>query len=205
MPPFPLGRDDHNEVTATGHKRTILINESQTTATDMEVLKMKLKLFSLGTLMLCTSLASNAATISDTSPVAVANKFVDALQHQRYKDAATLFVPGGVGDINATEHALQRIDDSLGGLSTIHPIATLADGKTIKLEVGTHQNTPLKFQKFVQVRYVSTANDGQPVFYELNLTADHMPPQILSVALHFPAADTKSFKRANQFVSAINY
>jgi len=173
------------------------------TATDMGILRMKLKLFSLGALVLCTSLASNAATGGDVNITAVASKFVDALQHQRFEDAAALFAQGERGDITTTEHTLKRIDDSLGGFATIHPIATLPDGKSIKLEVTAHQNTPLKVQRFVQVRYVSTASDGQPVFYELNLTADGMPPQILSFALHFPATDTQSSKRANQFVSTI--
>ncbi|MQA21610.1 hypothetical protein [Rugamonas rivuli] len=166
---------------------------------------MKLKLFSLGTLVLCTSFASNAATSSDINTTAVASKFIDALQHQRYEDAAVLFAQGERGDIIATEHTLKRIDDSLGGFSTIHPIATLPDGKSVKLEVIAHQHMQREIQKFVQVRFVSTASDGQPVFYELNLTADGMPPQILSFALHFPATDTQSYKRANELVSTINH
>ena len=165
---------------------------------------MKLKLFSLGALVLCTSVASNGATNADASSIAVANRFVDALQHQRYRDAALMFVPAEMGDITATEHTLKRIADSLGGFSTLHPIEALPDGRSVKLAVTGNQNTALKIQKFVQVRYVSTARDGQPVFYELDLTPDGTPPQILSFGLHFPTTDTQSSKRANQLVRTIN-
>lgn len=172
---------------------------------DWDLLRMKFKLFSLYTLMLCASVTSNAATNGGVSTTAVANKFVDALQHQRYRDAAAMFAPGeGAGDIATTEHTLRRIDDSLGGFSSMHPIDALPDGKSIKLEVAAHQNRTMKVPKFVQLRYVSTAGDGEPVFYELNLTADGMPAQILSFGLHFPATNTQSLKRANQLVTTIN-
>ncbi|WP_212592393.1 hypothetical protein, partial [Janthinobacterium sp. TND4EL3] len=65
-------------------------------------------------------------------------------------------------------------------------------------------NRTMKVPKFVQLRYVSTAGDGEPVFYELNLTVDGVPAQILSFGLHFPATDTQSLKRANQLVTTIN-
>ncbi|MYM24667.1 hypothetical protein GTP46_18685 [Duganella sp. FT135W] len=166
---------------------------------------MKLKLFILGALVLCTSIAANAANSDDVSISAVANRFVDALQHQRYRDAAAMFVPRGREDITTTEHALQRIDDGVGSFSTLHLVAALPDGRSVKLEVAAYQNAPLDAQKFVQLRYVSTASDGQQVFYELNLTADGMPPQILSFGLHLPTADTQSSKRANQLVNTIKH
>lgn len=175
------------------------------TVTDREIPKMKLKLLILAFLVVCTSFASNAATNDDISTTAVANKFVNALQHQRYKEAAALFAQEGLGDISTTEHALKRIDNSLGGFATMHPIATLPAGQSVKLEISSHHNAPLAVQKFVQVRYVSTAVDGKPVFYELNLTADGVAPQILSLALHFPVTDTQSSTRANQFVNTINH
>lgn len=115
-----------------------------------------------------------------------------------------MFVTEATGDMRRTEYTLERVDESLGGFSTIHPVATLPDGKSVKLEVQTHKNIPVKVQRFVQVRYASIASDGQPVFYELNLTADNMPPKVLSFGLHFPATDAQSTKRANQLLSAIN-
>lgn len=158
---------------------------------------MTLKLLSLAALLLSTSIASATGT-SD-----VAHRFVDALQHQRYKEAAAMFAPGTAENTAATERTLQRIDSSLGGWSTLHPVATLPDGKSVKLEVAAQPRASTNGQKFVQLRYASTASDGQPVFYELNLTPDGVPPQILSFGLHFPAADTRSSQRANQLVAAI--
>jgi hypothetical protein len=115
-----------------------------------------------------------------------------------------MFALADTRDSLATERTLERIDDSLGGFSTMHPIPTLPDGKSVRLEVPAHKPIASKIQKFVQVRYASIASDGQPVFYELNLTADNTPPQVLSFALHFPASDAQSTKRANELVSVIN-
>lgn len=165
---------------------------------------MKYNIASLAVLVVCTSVASHAAAYDDVSPAMVADKFVGALQHQRFKDAAEMFAPETTPNIVATERALRRVEASLGGFSTIRPVATLPDGKSIRLEVPVHKNTPFKVQQFVQVRYASTANDGQPVFYELNLTADNMPSKVLSFRLHLPATDAKSTKRANQLVTVIN-
>lgn len=165
---------------------------------------MKFNLVNLGALMVCASVVSHAAAAADVSPVMVADRFVDALQHQRYKDAAALFAPEPTQKAGTTERALKRVDDSLGGFSTIHSVATLPDGKSIRLEVPRHKNLPFKVQNFVQVRYASTASDGQPVFYELNLSADNTPPQVMSFRLHLPATDAKSSKRAYQLAAVIN-
>lgn len=164
---------------------------------------MKFSLSSIGALLLCISITAHAAEASSLSPVATAGKFVDALQHRHYKEAASMFAPGQAQDSSATERTLKRIDESLGGLSTMHPIPTLPDGKTIKLEVPAHRTMVAKVQKFRQVRYASTASDGQPVFYELNLTSDDTSPQVLSFGVHFPAADAQSTARANHLVSLI--
>ena len=165
---------------------------------------MKFCLVGLGALMLCTSVASHAAVNGDPSPAMVAGQFVDALQHQRFQDAAAMFAPGPGHNAGVTERTLQRVDDSLGGFSTIHPVATLPDGKSIKVEVPARKNVPGKVEKLIQVRYASTARDGQAVFYELNLTAGNMPSRVLSFGVHFPATDAQSTKRANQLVNAIN-
>ena len=114
-----------------------------------------------------------------------------------------MFAPGQVQDSSVTERTLKRIGESLGGLSTMHLIPTLPNGKTIKLEIPAHKTIVSKVQKFLQVRYASTATDGQPVFYELNLTAGETPTQILSFGVHFPASDVQSTARANHLVSLI--
>jgi hypothetical protein len=164
---------------------------------------MKFSLPSVGAFLLCISVTAHAAETGRLSPVVTADKFVDALRHQHYKEAASMFAPGQGQDSSVTERTLERIDESLGGLSTMHPIPTLPDGKTIKFDVLAHKTVVSKVQKFLQVRYASTASDGQPVFYELNLTADNTPPQILSFGVHFSASDAQSTERANHLVSLI--
>lgn len=164
---------------------------------------MNFSLSSIGALLLCISITAHAAEASSLSPATTAGKFVDALQHRHYKEATSMFALGQVQDSSATERTLKRIGESLGGLTTMHPIPTLPDGKTIKLEVPTHRSVVAKVQKFRQVRYASTASDGQQVFYELNLTSDDTSPQVLSFGVHFPAADAQSTARANHLVSLI--
>ncbi|GJI94656.1 hypothetical protein RugamoR57_13740 [Duganella caerulea] len=134
---------------------------------------MRFKVISLAALALFTSTVSHAAANGGVSPDRAAGQFVDALQHQRFKEAAAMFTPEATQN---AERTLKRAGDSLGGFATMHPVATLPDGKSIKLEVPAHEGAA---RKFVQFRYASTASDGQPVFYELNLTADGMPPKVL--------------------------
>lgn len=159
---------------------------------------MRFKIIGLAALALFTSTVSHAAANGGASPDRVAGQFVDALQHQRFKEAAAMFAPEATQN---AERTLKRADDSLGGFAAMHLVATLPDGKSIKLEVPAHKGVA---QKFVQFRYASTASDGLPVFYELNLTAGSMPPKVVSFALHLPANDAPSTKRADQLVSAIN-
>jgi hypothetical protein len=165
---------------------------------------MKFSLPSVGALLLYISVTAHAAETGGLSPATAAGKFVDALQHQHFKEAAAMFAPGQAQDSLATEHTLKRIDESLGGFSTMHPVPTLPNGRSIKLEVPAHKTVRPKVQRFLQVRYSSTASDGQPVFYELNLTADNSPPQVLSFNVHFPASDAQLTARASHFVSLID-
>jgi len=164
---------------------------------------MTFRLASLGAIALCTSLASDAIAYDDIAPAEIADQFVAALQHHRFKDAAALFAPEAAHDTAATALALQRIDDSMGGFSTMHPTATPPDGRTIKLEVPARSNVTFNVRKSVQVRYASTARDGTPVFYVVDLTADSKP-QVLSFGLHLPAADAQSARRATRLISAID-
>ena len=163
---------------------------------------MKFSLASFGVIALCTSLASHAIAYDDITPAEIADQFVAALRHHRFNDAAALFAPEATRDTAATALTLKRIDDRVGGFSTMHPTTKPPNGRTIRLEVPARKNVPFTVQKFVQVRYVSTASDGTPVFYEVDLTGDSKP-QVLSFALHLPAADAQSTKRAERLVSAL--
>jgi hypothetical protein len=100
---------------------------------------MKFSIPSVGALVLCITVTAPAAETGRLSPATTAGKFVDALQHQHFKEAAAMFAPGQAYDALATERTLKRIDESLGGFSTTHPISTLPDGKSIKLEVPAHK------------------------------------------------------------------
>lgn len=164
---------------------------------------MKFSLPSVGALVLCISFTAHAAESGDLSPATTADKFVDALRHQHYKEASAMFAPAQAQDSSARERTLKRIDESLGGLSAMHPIQSLPEGKTIKLEIPAHRFMASKVHKFLQVLYASTASDGQPVFYELNFSADDTPPQVLSFGVHFPASNAQSTIRANHLVSLI--
>lgn len=98
---------------------------------------MNLKLFSIGVVMLWISIVTNVTKSENVSINLVANRSVDALQHQRYRDAAAMFVQSSAEGISITERTLKRIDDSLGGFSTLHPVSTLPDGKSVRLDVAT--------------------------------------------------------------------
>lgn len=158
---------------------------------------MKFTLRSVSALLLCISVTAHAAATGDFSPDTTASKFADALQHKDFKKAAAMFAPGQAQDLLLTERTLTMIDEALGGFSAMRLVPTLPDGKSIKLTVPAQKSTAPKTWKFLQFRYASTASDGQPVFYELNLTADDTPPRVLSFSVCFPVSDEQSTARAN--------
>lgn len=165
---------------------------------------MNVSMASLVALMLCTSVTARAAVNAEAGPAVVASRFVDALHHHRFKDAAHMFAPGARRDAGLIERDLQRIDDQLGGFAALHSVAALPNGKSVRVQISADGTPSSNGQKFAQLRYVSTARDGQPVFYELNLTADKMMSRILSLGLHFPGTAPGSSERANQMVNAIH-
>jgi hypothetical protein len=165
---------------------------------------MKFSIPSVSALVLCISVTAHAAATGDHSSATIAGKFVDALKHRHFKEAAEMFAPGRTQDFMATERTLERIDETLGGFSTMHPVPNLPEGKSIRLEIPAHTAIMPKIQKFLQIRYASTASDGQPVFYELNLTADDTPPQVLSFNVHFPASTAQSTAHANALTRLIS-
>ncbi|KGF80115.1 hypothetical protein IA69_20050 [Massilia sp. JS1662] len=165
---------------------------------------MRFRSATFGAIALCASLASHAHATDDASRAAVAGKFIAALQHQRFQEAAALFSPEVTKDTAATAQTLKRIDDTVGGFSTMQPMAQTLEGKTIRLQVPPRKNTLFSVQKSIQFRYASTAGDGKPVYYEVHLTPGDRPPQVLWLTLQFPAADAQSAQRANRLAAAIN-
>jgi len=69
---------------------------------------MRFILFGLGILVLFASVTSQAAGNGSASPAVVADDFVDALKHHRFKDAAAMFAPEAVQDTGGTERTLMR-------------------------------------------------------------------------------------------------
>lgn len=165
---------------------------------------MKSCLPSVCALVLCMSVTADAAATGDHSPATTAGKFVDALKGQRFDNAAAMFAPGEAADALATERMLARVGQTVGGFSAMQAIPTLPAGKSIKFAVPAHRTIAPSMQRFLQIRYASTASDGRPVFYELNLSAGDRPPQILSFDIHFPASGAESTARANKLVKLIS-
>lgn len=164
---------------------------------------MRFRSATFGAIALSTLLACHANTHDDASRAVIAGKFVAALQHQRFQEAGALFAPEATRDPAATALVLKRIDDRVGGFSTMQPVAKRPDGQTIRLQVPAPENVPSAILKSIQFQYASTARDGKPVYYEVDVTADDKPPRVLWLGLHFPAEDAPSTARARQLVSAI--
>jgi len=164
---------------------------------------MRFRSEAFGALALCTSLVSHASAHDDASRAAAAARFVAALQHQRFQEAAALFAPEATRDTAATAHTLKRIGDTVGGFSAMQPAPRPLEGKIIRLQVPPRKNVLFGVQNSVQFQYASTARDGKPVYYEVDLTADDKPPRVLWLGLHFPAADAQSAQRANRLVAPI--
>ena len=63
----------------------------------------------IGALLLCAAVASQAMADDRASPASVANGFVDALQQQRFDEAAVMFSPERKRDGSAWADALRRL------------------------------------------------------------------------------------------------
>lgn len=155
-----------------------------------------------GALLLCAAVASQAMADDRASPASVANAFVDALQQQRFDEAAVMFSPETKRDGSAWADALRRLGAELGGFSMMRPVAKLPEGRSIRLEIPAEHGSPTSGRRFVQLRYASTAADDQAVFYELNLSADERP-RLLSLALHLPTPDAPSAQRARALLDRL--
>ncbi|MFZ6689096.1 hypothetical protein ACO0K0_15245 [Undibacterium sp. SXout11W] len=165
---------------------------------------MKVSFLGACSLIICTSLTAHAAAIDIPTQVSAADKFIDALKHQRFKEATAMFTLSQMQDTLAAERMLKKIDEGLGGFSTMQPISNLPDGESIKLEVPALKTVAPKGQKFRRLRYTSTAGDGDPIFYELNISSDDTPPTVMSFGVHFPTADAHLTARAIYLVKLIS-
>lgn len=162
---------------------------------------MKSLLRKIGALLVYAAVASQAMAAGNASPAGIADSFVTALQQQRFDDAAAMFAQEAKHEGGAQADALRRLGAGLGGFSTMRSVARLPDGKSMRLEIpADHGSTATTARRFIQLRYASTAADGQAVFYELNLSADDHPPRLLSLALHLPTPDAPSTRRAWAFL-----
>ncbi len=115
-----------------------------------------------------------------------------------------MFAPEATQNTASIAASLKQIGKRAGGFSTMHRVASLPNGTSVKFEVRPGKILPLTVRKSVQFTYTSNAIDGKPVFYVLDLTADKTPPRLMSFALHLPVSGASSSQPAAQVASGIN-
>lgn len=139
---------------------------------------------------------SYPAAASDRDIPMHAERFVRALQAQRFDEAAAMFQPREQHAPAATAAQLKRIATRLGGFATMHNVLSLPNGVTLKLDVPSAAPAA-RPNRYHQVNYSATASDGQPVFYILTLDAV-APHPVLWFEVQLPAPDAASKARAEQ-------
>ncbi len=127
-----------------------------------------------------------------------AERFVRALQEQRFDDAAAMFTPGEKQNPAQTAAQLKRVSTRIGGFATMHNVLSLPEGKTLKLEVPSNAARAALPARYSQVAYTATALDRQPVFYILSFDSNVPTQRVLSFDVHLPIPDAASTKRAEQ-------
>jgi len=166
---------------------------------------MKMSFPKLGALVVFLSVTNHIIAGEYTNPAMLADGFVTSLQKQRFQDAADMFAPQATADTTATARSLKRIAEHVGGYSGVHPVGLLPTGTSVKVELPRRESSAATARKSFQFRYAATANDGKPVFYVLDITADEQPPRVMSFALHIPASDAQSAKRAAQLLGGSDH
>lgn len=156
-----------------------------------------------GVFAACLSLSLPVAADDSEIPMH-AERFVRALQQQRFDDAAAMFKPGEKHAPAATAAQLKRIAMRIGGFPTMHNVLTLPDGTTLKLEVPSAVAPAPRPSRYFQLKYAATALDGQPVFYVLTLDGGMPPRRVLWFEVHLPTPDAASTKRAEQAVAEVS-
>lgn len=165
---------------------------------------MNLRFAGLGALVFACMAIPQAIAGVDFGPHNAAESFVRALQHREFDHAAAMFVPDTPGDRASIVASLKRLDEQVGGLSSIHRTAMLASGKSIKVLVQARPHALDGVRSFDQFLYVGTARDGQTVYYQLDLSKDGKAPRVLAFAVDLPASDAQSEMRSAQLARAIN-
>lgn len=146
---------------------------------------------------------SYPAAANDSDIPMHAERFLRALQQQRFDDAAAMFKPGEKRPPAQIAAQLKRVSTRIGGFATMHNVLSLPDGKTLKLEVPSNAAPAALPARYHQVIYTATALDRQPVFYILTCDSKVPTPRVLSFEVHLPVSDAASTKRAEQALSDI--
>jgi len=144
-----------------------------------------------------------AAAADDSQIPAHAERFVRALQQQRFDDAAAMFKPRDGLAPAATAAALRRVTAAIGGFPTMHNVLAFPSGTTRKLEIPSSAMLVPRPNRYHQVVYNAVAADGRPVFYVLALDAGAAPQAVLWFEVHLPAPDAASTKRAERLLDAL--
>jgi hypothetical protein len=173
---------------------------------------MKPKLWQASMLAACLALSTPAAA-NDSEIPAHADRFVRALQQQRFDDAAAMFKHGVKHDRAATAAQLKRISTRIGGFETMHNVLSLPDGTTLKFAFPAADPLVPMPNRYHQVAYKATAADSQPVFYILALDGGTLPqrvpcggtlPQrVLWFEVLLPTPDSASATRAERALGDI--
>ena len=160
-----------------------------------------------GALLVCAAAASPAIANdrASASAAAVAAGFLDALQRERFEDAAAMLAPAAKPGAStaAPAQALRRLGAELGGYSAMRPVVRMPAGGSMRTTIPAHPATLAPGTWFLQQIYTATATDGQAVYVELQLSADAKAPRLLSLALHLPTTDPASTERAKTFLHRV--
>lgn len=144
---------------------------------------MKLRLARLGALVLvCTAIPQAIAGN-------LAEDFVRALQHREFDHAAAMFVPDTPGDKANIAASLKRLDEKVGGLSSIRRAERLPNGKSVRVLVQARPKALESVPGFEEFIYVGTDREGQTVYYQVDLSKAGKAPQVLAFAVDFPDTD----------------
>lgn len=156
-----------------------------------------------GALAACLALSLPAAANDSEIPMRT-ERFVSALQQQRFDDAAAMFKPRDGLAPPAMATALSRVAATIGGFSTMRNILSLPNGTTRQLEIPSRATLVPMPNRFHQVKYTATAADGQPVFYVVTLDGGAAPQPVLWFEVHLPTPDAAAAKHAEQVLGALN-
>ena len=155
----------------------------------------------LGALALCLALSQPALASDEADAIALAARFMDTLQHQRYQDAAAMFAPRA--GISPSAFYLKRIDEQIGGMSTVRNVLSMPAGTSVKFAVPPGDALLANSKRFFRINYTATASDGKPVWYVVDVDGERRPLRVLSFAVHLPTSDAEAAQRAERMVNGL--